>query len=205
VDATPEFADANAKSVKSQAELADLKANSGSSDDEIFSKAQEALNSGSAAHKLEADAIAADPTASAAQTTLLAAQKKVDALEADFHQKELRAPDYVAAKKAVDDANKKLIALEHSKVATPATAGKSVRGRITAIVSNSSFKIAVPGSKTKTMIVKYTNSVTLTGVASGLIDKTTVGETATVVGTESGNTITATKITITGTPNTGAN
>jgi len=200
VDATPEFADAKAKSDKSQAELADAKANSGTTDDEMLAVAQAALNTSSAAHKIEADAIAADPTASSAMDKVVAAQKSIDALNADFHQKVTQTPDYIAAKKAVDAAEKNLIAVENSRAAKPTAAGKSIRGKITAIVSNTSFKMSVPGSKIKILIVNYTNSVTLTGVASGLIDKTTIGETATVVGDEKGSAITATSITISGTP-----
>ncbi len=200
-DADPAFASAKARSDKLEAELADMKAGGVSSDDEIVAKSQEVMQASSATHKIETDAVAADPAATAAHEKLIAAQKTMDALKADFHAKLSKTPDYAAAKSAVDAADQQLIAAQRGEGRGVPAVATTVKGKITG-VGNDSFTMAVSEAKKKSRIVtvKYTSGATITGPASGTIDKTAIGQTASVVGKETGNTISASSITISGTP-----
>lgn len=199
VDASPAYVAAKARSDKSQAELADLQ-QSGGSETDITAKAAEAMQDGSAAHKMESDALAADPATAAAQTKLTAAQKAMDALKLEFHNKLTKKPAYAAAKSVVDAADKRLIAVEAAGPGyVPAVI--TAKGKITH-VDSATFTILVIGAKNKatSMTVNYTSSAKIIGAANNTIDQSAVGKTATVVGSHSSSTITASTIIITATP-----
>jgi hypothetical protein len=197
VNNSPAYVAAKAESDKSQAQLADLKANSGSSDADVTAQASEAMQAGSAAHKIESDALAADPSTAAAMEKLTASQKSMNELKQKFHDEMIKSSDYVAAKSVVTAADKRLIDVERARPGyVPAII--TAKGKIAA-VSTDSFTISVAGAKNAhhNVTVNYATSTTITGAADKTIDKSLIGKIATVVGKQASNTITASTIIIT--------
>ena len=148
MDNSPAYIAAKAESEKSQAQLAALQANSGSSDADVTAQATQAMQAGSAAHKIESDALIADPSTAAALQKLTASQKAMNELMQKFHDEMIKSPDYVAAKTVVTAADKRLIEAERSRPGyVPAII--TAKGKITA-VSTDSFTIYVAVRRTRT-------------------------------------------------------
>lgn len=201
IDTTPAFVAAKGQRDSVEKELDTLKADSSASPDAVLAKSQELMTVSSAAHKLETDAVEADPVATAAHEKLLAAQKAASTLRAAFHAKFIKTSEYLAAKSAVDEADKQLVDAQRGHPSHEAPAVETVKGKIIG-VAGESFTMSVVGAKNvkRTVTVKFSSDSAISGPASGKIDKSAVGETASVVGKESGNTINATSITVSGTP-----
>lgn len=75
---------------------------------DVAESARSVIAAGQTMHRLEAAALASDPKATDAQAALSAANAKVAAMRADFDKSLKSDPDWLAAKKALDDARQKL-------------------------------------------------------------------------------------------------
>jgi hypothetical protein len=107
VQATPEYKAANEARSHDQVQIDQLHGTAGA-EAQIAALAQDAMAQASAANKLESDAVAKDPAALAAKAKVTAANAKLGELRGQMNGSLTKNPDWVAAKKALDDAVQKL-------------------------------------------------------------------------------------------------
>jgi len=120
---SPDYAAAVAQKQDASDKLTALRANGGDPPpDEVSPLAEQEMTANATVHSLAAAAIAADTNASDAKTKLDAAQAAITDLRVNFQKTLTADPEYVSAKQAVDDAQKKLAAAQSSNGGT-ASAG----------------------------------------------------------------------------------
>jgi hypothetical protein len=107
VHATAEYKAAADAKVRDQSQIDQLRGTPGN-EAQISTLAQDAMTQASTANKLEADAVAKEPSALAAKAKVAAANAKLSELRGQVNGSLTKNPDWIAAKKAVDDAIQKL-------------------------------------------------------------------------------------------------
>lgn len=107
VHASPDYKAANDAKSRDQLQIDQLRGTPGN-EAQISTLAQDAMTQASTANKLESDAVAKEPAALAAKGKVTAANAKLSELRGQFNGSLTKNADWIAAKKAVDDAVQKL-------------------------------------------------------------------------------------------------
>jgi cysteinyl-tRNA synthetase len=123
LEKTPDYAAAVAQKQDASDKLTALRANGGDpSPDEVSPLAQQEMTANATVHSLAASALTSDAGANEAKTKLDSAQAAITTLRVNFQKTLTADPEYVSAKQAVDDAQKKLAAAQSGGGSTASAA-----------------------------------------------------------------------------------